>query len=91
MVQGWLDGSPDDSPIRHHVGDLSDAQMRDEVLSQLLSVGTLAVPAEWALHLLAINPRVQMILRSSLSRSEDEYLTWTAREALRLCPSTYWI
>jgi hypothetical protein len=91
LVQGWLGGSSHSSPIRLQVGDLTDAQIRDEVLSQLLSVGTLAVPAEWALHLLAAHTRVQTILRSSLARYDDEYLAWTTREALRLCPSTYWI
>jgi len=91
IVRGWVEDSPDDSPIRRHVGELSDAQVRDEVLSQLLSVGTLAVAAEWALYLLAANLRVQTTLRSSLVRSRDDYLTWTAREALRHCPSTYWI
>lgn len=91
MVQGWLEDSPDDSPIRRHVGELTDVQLRDEVLSQLLSVGTLAVPAEWALQLLAAHPRAQTALRVSLARSHDDYLTWTAREALRHCPSTYWI
>lgn len=91
MVQGWLNDSTDRSPVRRHLANLSDTQVRDEVLSQLLSVGTLAVPAEWALHLLAANPAVQTALRSSLGQTDDKYLTWTAREVLRLCPSTYWI
>jgi cytochrome P450 len=91
IVQSWIESSHDDSPIRHHMGDLSDAQVRDEVLSQLLSVGTLAVPAEWAFHLLAASPSVQDALRSSLAHSNDDYLSWVARETLRLCPSTYWI
>ncbi len=91
IVQGWLEDSPDDSPIKRYVGELSDAQVRDEVLSQLLSVGTLAVPAEWALQLLAANPHVQATLRSSRAGSHDDYLTWVVWEVLRHCPSTYWI
>lgn len=91
IVHRWLQISDRDSPIRRHAGYMTETQLRDEVLSQFLSVGTLAVPAVWALHLLATNPSVQCALRESLADSSDEYLTWTAMETLRLCPSTYWI
>ena len=76
---------------------LSANEMRDEMLSQLLSSGLLHVPVMWGLHLLATNPGVQNKLRSALVLTPDgsehkaTYLTWTVREILRLCPPVYWL
>lgn len=95
IVQGWAAMAlrTATSPLTCHVGGLTEVQVRDEVLSQLLSAGTLAVPMIWGLDLLARHPEAQSQLRGALaSRSGDaRYVTWTMREILRLCPSTYWV
>lgn len=82
-----------DSPLAHHVGSLTPTQVRDEVLSQLLSAGTLAVPVLWGLDRLAHEPAVQERFRASLTpgSADAAYATWTMREIFRLCPSTYWM
>jgi enediyne biosynthesis protein E7 len=95
LAQRWLDcgaAKAEESPVRQPVDRLTAQQARDEVLSQLLSVGTLVVPALWGLYLLAAHPHVQSKLRALVGSScDDEYLTWVIHEILRLCPSTYWI
>lgn len=91
IVDHWIETAPTTAPIRHHLPDLGLDRVRDEVLSQLLSVGTLAIPTEWALRLLAAHQDVQSELRSQLLAGDRGPLRRIVREALRLCPSTYWI
>lgn len=91
IADAWVAGAPDSAPIHHHLPDLGPDRIRDEVLSQLLSVGTLTIPAEWALHLLADHRDVQNAIRSELVDGDLGLLQRVVREALRLCPSTYWI
>lgn len=95
IIQGWVLSAAGvhDSPLARHVSGLSQEQVRDEVASQLLSAGTLAVPMVWGLDLLARHPAVQSRLRLALATGSDDaaYVTYTMREVLRLCPSTYWI
>lgn len=91
IVGKWVADSHADSPLRHHLPELGLEKIRDEVLSQLLSVATLAVPTEWALRLLAMHPETQRQLQVSVDRGEHELMYGVIREALRLCPSTYWV
>ncbi|CCI53714.1 cytochrome P450 [Nostocoides jenkinsii] len=90
-VDRWILDSSVGAPLRHHLPDLGTERVRDEVLSQLLSVGTLAIPTEWALRLLATHTNIQRELRASLDDPESDLLSRIVREALRLCPSTYWV
>lgn len=90
-VDRWIIDSPAGAPLRHHLPDLGAERVRDEVLSQLLSVGTLAIPTEWALRLLATHTDVQRELRASVDEPGSDLITRIVREALRLCPSTYWM
>jgi cytochrome P450 len=95
IVRGWVDEAlrRTELPLIRHVGGLTASQVRDEVLSQLLTAGTLATPIVWGLDLLARNPEAQTRLREALtpgSRDAD-YVVWTTREILRLCPATYWV
>ncbi|GHG60816.1 cytochrome P450 [Sinomonas cellulolyticus] len=95
IVQKWADIAlaTRNSPLVCHVGGLTEVQIRDEVLSQLLSAGTLAMPMVWGLDVLARHPEAQDRLREALApRSQAvDYVIWTLREILRLCPSTYWV
>lgn len=92
IADRWIETAPATAPIRRHLPDLGPDRVRDEVLSQLLSVGTLAIPVEWALRLLATHQKVQTELRSQLlAGKRNSLLLQVVREALRLCPSTYWI
>lgn len=95
IVQGWASiamNNPD-SPLARHLGGLDKSQVRDEVLSQLLSAGTLAVPMVWGLDTLGRHPEAQDRLRAALEPASHDtpYMTWTIREILRMCPSTYWV
>lgn len=94
LIGNWCETAmASDSPIRDRAATigLGKSEVRDEVAAQLLSVGTTAVPAVWGLYLLALSPRVQDRLRIEMRRPGSNYLAWTVREVLRLCPSTYWI
>ncbi|MCY1674992.1 cytochrome P450 [Pseudarthrobacter sp. SL88] len=95
IVQGWASAAlrTPNSPLALHLGGLTEVQVRDEVLSQLLSAGTLAVPMMWGLDILARHPGAQDRLRAALAPGSDDsaYVTWTIREILRMCPSTYWV
>lgn len=95
IVQGWVSTALKtlNSPLALHLGGLTEVQVRDEVLSQLLSAGTLAVPMMWGLDILARHPQAQDRLRAALAPGSDDsaYVTWTIREILRMCPSTYWV
>ncbi|MFF2300283.1 cytochrome P450 [Arthrobacter sp. NPDC058127] len=95
IVQGWASTAINtpDSPLARHLGGLTEVQVRDEVLSQLLSAGTLAVPMLWGLDTLARHPEAQDRLRAALAPGSHDigYVTWTIREILRMCPSTYWV
>ena len=95
VVQQWVNHALQSggSPLATHVGGLSSIQVRDELLSQLLSAGTLTVPLLWGLDLFARDPIAQARFRDAIAPdSEDaEYATRALREIFRLCPSTYWI
>jgi cytochrome P450 len=93
MVSTWILRS-NQPPLRDFLPHLNTEGLRDEVLSQLLSAGTLAVCAIWGLHLLATHPAEQVAARMAATSNEDDkrdYLAWTVKELLRLCPATYWI
>jgi cytochrome P450 len=68
-------------------GDVSDADLADELAAMLL-VGheTTAAGMAWALDLLARHPAVQERLGRDLAAGEERYLEAVVREALRLRP-----
>lgn len=93
LVSTWILHS-DRSPLQDCLPNLGTEELRDEVLAQLLSAGTLAVCVMWGLHLLAIHPEEQIAVRMSATATDPnqkDYLDWTVKEVLRLCPATYWI
>jgi cytochrome P450 len=93
LVSTWILRS-DQPPLWDCLPHLSAEELRDEVLSQLLSAGTLAVCSIWGLHLLATHPTEQVAARISATSNDadkKDYLAWTVKELLRLCPATYWI
>ncbi|GAB2769655.1 cytochrome P450 [Streptomyces daliensis] len=83
--------------------ELDAEGLRDEAVSLLLGAEPLAISVSWALHLLARHPDVQHTARAELDRAlggrcprfEDlaalPYLRTVLKEALRLCPPTYWV
>lgn len=79
------------------------ALLRDEAVSLLLGAEPLGITVAWALHLLAQNRRAQEIatvevdtvLSGRMPRFDDvaamPYTRMVLKEALRLCPPTYWV
>ncbi|MER6031056.1 cytochrome P450 [Streptomyces sp. NPDC001851] len=77
--------------------------LRDEAVSLLLGAEPLAISVSWALHLLArhqdaqhaARTEVDKVLAGRCPRFEDlaalPYLRMVLKEALRLCPPTYWV
>ncbi|GAU65950.1 putative cytochrome P450 [Streptomyces sp. NBRC 110611] len=84
-------------------GELDAEGLRDEAVSLLLGAEPLAISVSWALHLLARHPEIQhtavaeldRVLAGRCPRFEDlaalPYLRMVLKEALRLCPPTYWV
>ncbi|GHI07946.1 hypothetical protein AQI88_33705 [Streptomyces cellostaticus] len=83
--------------------ELDAEGLRDEAVSLLLGAEPLAISVSWALHLLARHPEVQQaaftevdgVLAGRCPRFEDlsalPYVRMVLKEALRLCPPTYWV
>jgi cytochrome P450 len=83
--------------------ELDTGQVRDEAISLLLGAEPLAISVSWALHLLAQSPQEQRTayrevanaLGDQRPRFEDlsamPYIRMVFKEALRLCPPTYWV
>ncbi|GAA4899747.1 cytochrome P450 [Streptomyces coeruleoprunus] len=83
--------------------ELDAAGVRDEAVSLLLGAEPLAISVSWALHLLARSPEAQRAAREEVDRAlggrrpsfEDlaalPYVRMVFKEALRLCPPTYWV
>jgi len=73
---------------RHEDGSpMSDAEIRDELLTLLVAGHeTTATALAWAMERLTRHPEKLERLRAEVERGEDEYLTATIQETLRLRP-----
>lgn len=83
--------------------ELGPGQLRDEAVSLLLGAEPLAISVSWALHLLAQYPHEQRTayreVDSALGGERPNfdhmaampYIRMTLKEAMRLCPPTYWV
>ena len=75
-------------PARHEDGSpMSDAEIRDELLTLLVAGHeTTATALSWAMERLTRHPEKLERLRAEVADGEDEYLTATIQETLRLRP-----
>jgi cytochrome P450 len=71
-------------------GGLSDAELRDQLITLLLAGHeTTAAALAWALHELARRPGHRARAARAASEGDDEYLTAVAKEVLRIRPVVY--